>query len=429
MASPSLQTPSRIYTPDTVASATPPLDPYLFLRSIYNSSKPAADNNGQALSTEQVIRLWHEAHSALDQIAALQTSTIRVGELQQEIDRATASEEQLHDEKHDLEASVHALTEQVRLSRTVQPAQQPTFQYTPPPQRTAEHPDPPVFNGTDTSLLPDFLMQMSIKLAANADWYPLPHNRLAYYISRLAKGALQQVKFGILNSGFFSFTDVDELAKVLKTSYGDATPKVTAGTTVLSLKQNKQPLQKFLPEWQQVAAESQFDDIALIAILRNALHPLILERLSYNPAAASILSLAQFLDLVRDSDSMLRTLYGNYHTQHYQNLPNGSKTSTNGTKPTPAIQPPTPLPPAAPLTTSDGGDAMDLSVIWTGSQGGKRRPRNDAERKAKREYCWKRSLCLFCESPDHRIDACTTRPENSRQPRQNTTVAAAETEN
>jgi hypothetical protein len=80
---------------------------------------------------------------------------------------------------------------------------------------------------------------MSIKLAANADWYLLPHNRLAYYISRLAKGALQQVKFGILNSGFFSFTDIDELAKVLKTSYSNAIPKVTASTIILSLKQNK----------------------------------------------------------------------------------------------------------------------------------------------------------------------------------------------
>jgi hypothetical protein len=42
---------------------------------------------------EQVIRFWHETYSALDQIAALQTSTIRVGKLQQEINRATASEE------------------------------------------------------------------------------------------------------------------------------------------------------------------------------------------------------------------------------------------------------------------------------------------------------------------------------------------------
>jgi hypothetical protein len=93
MASPSLQTPSRIYIPDIVVSATLPLDLYLFLRSIYNSNKPAADNNNQALSMEQVIRFWHETHSALDQIAALQTSTIRVSKLQQEIDRAMALEE------------------------------------------------------------------------------------------------------------------------------------------------------------------------------------------------------------------------------------------------------------------------------------------------------------------------------------------------
>jgi hypothetical protein len=58
-----------------------PLDPYLFLRSIYNSSKPTTDNNSQALSMEQVIRFWHETYSALNQIAALQTSTIRVGKL------------------------------------------------------------------------------------------------------------------------------------------------------------------------------------------------------------------------------------------------------------------------------------------------------------------------------------------------------------
>jgi hypothetical protein len=125
----------------------------------------------------------------------------------------------------------------------------------------------------------------------------------------------------------------------------------------------------------------------------------------------------------------LRILYNNYHTQHYQNLPNSNKTSTNGTKPTPAIQPPTPLSLIVLLTTSNRGDAIDLSVIWTGSQDRKRRPRNNTKRKTKKEYYWKHSLCLFCESPDHCIDACTTRPENSRQPRQNTTIAAAETEN
>jgi hypothetical protein len=64
---------------------------------------------------------------------------------------------------------------------------------------------------------------------------------------------------------------------------------------------------------------------------------------------------------------MLRILYNNYYTQHYQNLPNSNKTSTNGTKPTPAIQSPTPLPFAVLLITSDRGNAIDLSIIWTRS--------------------------------------------------------------
>jgi hypothetical protein len=68
---------------------------------------------------EQVIRFWHKTYSALDQITALQTSTIRVGKLQQEIDRTMASEKQLYDKKYNLEASVYVLIEQVYLLYTV----------------------------------------------------------------------------------------------------------------------------------------------------------------------------------------------------------------------------------------------------------------------------------------------------------------------
>jgi hypothetical protein len=60
---------------------------------------------------------------------------------------------------------------------------------------------------------------------------------------------------------------------------------------------------------------------------------------------------------------MLHILYNNYHTQHYQNLPNGSKTSTNGTKPTLVIQSPTLLPLVILLIISDGRDIIDLSII------------------------------------------------------------------
>jgi hypothetical protein len=60
---------------------------------------------------------------------------------------------------------------------------------------------------------------------------------------------------------------------------------------------------------------------------------------------------------------MLYILYNNYYTYYYQNIPNNSKASTSGTKPTPAIQPPIPLPPVILLIISDRRDAIDLSII------------------------------------------------------------------
>jgi hypothetical protein len=60
---------------------------------------------------------------------------------------------------------------------------------------------------------------------------------------------------------------------------------------------------------------------------------------------------------------MLRILYNNYYTYYYQNLPNNNKTSTSGTKPTPAIKPPIPLPFTVLFITSDGRNAINLSII------------------------------------------------------------------
>ena len=65
---------------------------------------------------------------------------------------------------------------------------------------------------------------------------------------------------------------------------------------ILKLKQHKQPLQQFLPEWHRTAHES---DVALITLLKDALHFMIIERLSYTPASFSTTSLPEFLTMVR----------------------------------------------------------------------------------------------------------------------------------
>lgn len=169
----------------------------------------------------------------------------------------------------------------------------------------------------------------------------------------------------------------------------------------------------------------RLDDVALIAILKEALHFMIIERLSYNPASSSTTSLPEFLAMVRDADYILRRLYPNYH----KSTPTTYRHGATSAKPAPALPLQNSLPPTSTFTTTQGGDTMDLSIVWTGSMGGKRRPKNDAERKARREYCFKNNLCLFCESPEHRIDVCPTRPESSKQPRQVANVASGRTEN
>lgn len=420
--------PSRTHTPGSPSSTTQPQtssvpspDTYPYLQELYNSNPPTG---GTTLSAEQSFNLWRELHTALDTITSLQTSsqasTVRVGELQQELDHARAEELLLHSQKHDTEQEIASLKRQIQ--QTPPHISQP---YIPPPVLSNEHPDPGIFDGSDTSLLPDFILQMNIKLNVNSDRYPTRLSRIAYFISRLASGALRQIKFGITETGDFTFQDVNELTQVLKTAYGDAAPQSTAGAAILKLKQSKQTLQQFLPEWHRIAHESGFDDVALIALLKDALHSMIIERLSYNPASFSTTSLIEFLSMVRDADTTLRMLYPNYHKT--SSAPHGLGTSTM--KQVSVLPVPTLLPPATDIATLGEGDAMDLSVIWTGSMGGKRRPKNDAERRARREYCFKNGLCLFCESPSHRIDACPILPESSRQPKRSTPITTTKPEN
>jgi hypothetical protein len=392
-------------------SPAPPFssDPWPSLLRIYNGSEPAADAPVASFTATQQHDLWQEIHYALDGVKALRVESRRVttqlGALQQELDESRAQELLLHGTIHDLQTELRQAKDQLK----TQPAQVPT------PPLSSEHPDPEPFDGSTPSDISDFILQMKIKLHVNADRYPNPTSRLGYFISRLKSKALQQVKYGINPQGHFVFKDVDEIILILETAYGNVAPKATAGREILSLKQGKCSLQEFLPEWQKLAHDSGFDDAALISILKNALHFQLTERLSLDPTSFTVDSLPDFLTMVRNADAILRVLYQNY----FLNSPVGRDARNSNT--VPAIQLSKPL--SAPVTTSDIEDAMDLSAVWTGSQGGKRRPRNDAERKARREYCFKNNLCLFCESPDHRINDCPTRPVKK------TNVPSTETEN
>jgi hypothetical protein len=92
-----------------------------------------------------------------------------------------------------------------------------------------------MFDGSDTSILPNFLISMQIKLYTNADWYPTDQAKLAYFTSRLKNRVIDQIAFGVTDIKGFTFKDIPEVISVLKTAYSDAMPKATAGQEILKL--------------------------------------------------------------------------------------------------------------------------------------------------------------------------------------------------
>jgi hypothetical protein len=89
---------------------------------------------------------------------------------------------------------------------------------------------------------------MQIKLYTNADWYLIDQAKLAYFTSRLKDKTIDQIVFGVIDIGGFTFKDIPEIISILKIAYSDAIPKVTVGQEILKLYQEKHPLKDFFPK-------------------------------------------------------------------------------------------------------------------------------------------------------------------------------------
>ncbi|KAI0995385.1 hypothetical protein K3495_g12796 [Podosphaera aphanis] len=151
--------------------------------------------------------------------------------------------------------------------------------------------------------------------------------------------------------------------------------------------QGQQSLADFLPGWVSTARKTGYNDDALIPQLKIALHNPILVRMSFTPSTDVPKTIDGYLLLVRQTDAILSQLDTNYIRVTALNAPA--------------------------LTTTNGGDAMDLSVIWTAADSANgRRPRNAAERESRRKYNQIHGLCQWCSSKDHAASTCSTAPLN-----------------
>lgn len=273
--------------------------------------------------------------------------------------------------------------------------------------RTPEHPDPTPFSGEDPTLLPIFLEKLELKLRMNHDWWDTEQQRMGYVVTCLTSKAYDQIAYGIVK-GAITFVDVDAILDILKSAYGDTDSAVTAQNRIFDMKQGHKPMSTFLPEWHAVANRTGWDNAAKISHLRRAVHPDILHRLSFRSTAEIPVDIVTYIDLIRQLDKDCRLSNPDYYK---------SKKPANPTHvlhfPTTTAQLP---------TTSDGGDAMDLSAsssLGTATTWGKkdvesgRRPKTEAEREARKAYCNLHKLCNWCNSPDHQSYVCPTAPWNT----------------
>ena len=271
-------------------------------------------------------------------------------------------------------------------------------------RRTPEHPDPDAFTGEDPTILPNFLQQLELKLEMNKDWWNSETQRMGYVVSCLKSKAHDQVSYNI-KDGVVLFDNVNAIKEVLKSAFGDIDAKATAQLKIFDMKQGHRSLVIFLPEWHAVAKLTKWDSGALIAHLRRALHDDIIWRLSLTKGKDIPTELTQFMDLVRTCDNECRQVNATYFKK------NSSNPTVNHTS--------SPRPPAIPQsTTSNGGDAMDLSAILWGAAdvASGRRPQTDAERAARKAYCTANGLCHWCSSDKHRSLKCDTAPWREGKP-------------
>jgi len=349
--------------------------------------------NGDAFVSELTSFLNHAAqtegncHSlrSQQQDSALELDSTRtvVSDLQAQLRTATTERENLQGQ---LRARQDELISALR--------------HTPTRTRSAEHRDPSPFSGEEPAKLPTFLSGLALKLRTNDDWYPTSQARMAYVYSRLEGKAAGQLKHGIKDDGTITFASVEDMLQILRQAYGDIDPVSTAQQNVLTARQGTQQTDLFLAEWQESALTSSLSDDTLIALLRVSLHVKILQRLSFTPRGSQPTTAASFLAWIRQVDADLRVA----EPQYWRSKAPAPQSAIFQSSPAPTF----------------GTDAMDISatatsVTWTATDvKNKRRPKNQAERDARKAYNSAHNLCQWCCEASHTSTACPTAPWNKQ---------------
>lgn len=291
-------------------------------------------------------------------------------------------------------------------------------------QRSAEYPDPEVFSAESSESrkeLPLFIRKVNMKFISNADWYPSEQSKMSYIVSRLKGKAYSTIAHSIKRDGTINLSSSDAMLTLLEQAFADVDECNTARRQILVTKQGQKETSNHISDWLEIAHKTDLSDDALINHFYDSLHPLIVSQIQNRLMIRQEMpaDLCSYLVEVRHIDAVLRSSNPNY-----------TKNKPSFTSSFQALRPMNAQYHAA------GGDPMDLSaskasthITWTTRDATNHRiPRNEAEKLAKRDYCFENNLCSWCYDPGHRARVCAEARWNQgkKKSRDNKTVIEEE---
>ncbi|POS82494.1 hypothetical protein EPUL_006621 [Erysiphe pulchra] len=254
--------------------------------------------------------------------------------------------------------------------------------------RSAKVKEGSIFNG-DKTFFPTWKEGILLKLRSNADHYPTEQSKMAFVYSMLNTDC-QAHLHGSIKNGILNFDSLESMMIELTVLFDDPNRIRDAIARLHSNFQKNKSFSSWIAEIRRDAAIAGYENsrelrnIVFLNINLELQQALIFERdiysLEFNDAIARL----------QDIDNRIQTFSRNMARLRSQSNNN--------------IMPKNMQLPSRPLTTTQGGDAMDLSAASVGP----RTPLSDDEKNRRRQL----GLCFYCGKKGHRVERCFLKLSN-----------------
>jgi len=254
--------------------------------------------------------------------------------------------------------------------------------------RGQKFPDSPDFSGTDRTQLRGWIAQLRMDIRHKPASFPDEQSKMRYEFNRLRGVALGQILPHVREDGTIGLNDLPALIQLLEAAFGDPDRIATAERKIREIKQKNREFSQYYAEFQVIAADLDWNPLALRNALRIGLSEEMKDSFTYSDMPEE---LPAFVTVCQKRDNQIRQRRAEKAAQN-----KGSRIGFASSRP-----PPTPK---APETAPAGTVAGYTGPAPTDLSAGNRRI--SAEERAKR---FADGRCLYCGEFNHRAAECAAR--------------------